>query len=126
MHHRTGYRLGAGCCWIRIYKGAEDDAPVVVCEQLPRVGDAATRKSRASSRRSDKGALLERPAQPAPSITLDRTPPRRRRGPGKYFLHTFPTTIRKPWAPASCTCVTLGTCAASVDSSGGGHLIKDV
>ena len=30
MHHRTGYRLGAGCCWIRIYKGAECDAPVVV------------------------------------------------------------------------------------------------
>src|ERR687883_653233 len=44
MHHRTGYRLGAGCCWIRIYKGVEGDAPVVVCEQLPRVGDVATRE----------------------------------------------------------------------------------
>src|SRR5215217_4844713 len=44
MHHRTGYSLGAGCCWIRIYKGADGDAPVVVCEQLPRVGDFATRE----------------------------------------------------------------------------------
>ena len=42
MHHRTGYRLGAGCCWIKIYKGAECDAPVVVCEELPRVGSVAT------------------------------------------------------------------------------------
>ena len=42
MHHRTGYRLGAGCCWIRIYRGAECDAPVVVCEELPKVGGVAT------------------------------------------------------------------------------------
>jgi hypothetical protein len=92
MHHRTGYRLGAGCCWIRIYKGAEGDAPVVVCEQLPRVGDAATEEVSgflaAEVIREHFADGL--PDLPRPLLWIEHRPARRR-GPGKYFLHTFPS-----------------------------------
>ncbi|MGI9050513.1 MAG: hypothetical protein ACR2GU_14265 [Rubrobacteraceae bacterium] len=35
IHQRRGYRIGCGCCRVRIYCGAEGDAPVVLCTELP-------------------------------------------------------------------------------------------
>jgi hypothetical protein len=110
MHHRTGYRLGAGCCWIRIYKGAECDAPVVVCEELPRVGDVATREvsgylAAEVVREHFSGGL---PDLPRPMLWVEHRPARRR-GPGKYFLHTFPSYRPRTVGAGFVRRVTLGT-----------------
>ncbi len=40
MHHRSGYRFGSGCYWIRIYEGEPGDAPVVVCSPSTEIGSA--------------------------------------------------------------------------------------
>lgn len=40
LHQRRGYRLGVGCCRVRIYRGAGGDAPVVLCTELPEGGAA--------------------------------------------------------------------------------------
>ena len=90
MHQRTGYRLGSGSCWIRVYKGADRDAPVVVCEELPEVGGAATEEiagylAAEVIREHFAGGL---PELPRPLLWIEHRPARRR-GPGKYFLHTF-------------------------------------
>jgi hypothetical protein len=110
MHHRTGYRLGAGCCWIRIYKGAEGDAPVVVCEQLPEVGDVATSEVSgflaAEVIREHFSEGL--PDLPRPLLWIEHRPARRR-GPGRYFLHTFPTYQPRTVGAGFVRRVTLGT-----------------
>ena len=110
MHHRTGYRLGAGCCWIRIYKGAEGDAPVVVCEELPRVGGITTEEvsgylAAEVVREHFSGGL---PDLPRPLLWIEHRPARRR-GPGKYFLHTFPSYSPKTVGAGFVRRVTLGT-----------------
>src|SRR3954470_15722627 len=110
MHHRTGYRLGAGCCWVMIYKGAEGDAPVVVCEQLPRVGDVATREvsgflAAEVIREHFSDGL---PNLPRPLLWIEHRPARRR-GPGKYFLHTFPSYQPRTVGAGFVRRVTLGT-----------------
>ena len=92
MHQRTGYRLGSGCCWIRIYKSLDRDAPVVVCEVLPEIGDVATEEvcgylAAEVIREHFAGGL---PNLPRPLLWIEHRPARRR-GPGKYFLHTFPS-----------------------------------
>ncbi len=40
IYQRRGYRLGVGCCRVRIYRGEEGDAPVVLCTELPEGGEA--------------------------------------------------------------------------------------
>jgi hypothetical protein len=40
MHHRSGYRFGTRCYWVRIYKGEPRDAPVVVCSPSIEIGAA--------------------------------------------------------------------------------------
>src|SRR5215203_956446 len=96
MHHRTGYSLGVGCCWIRIYKGAGRDAPVVVCEELPAVGGIATQEVSGSLpaegiREHFSGGL---PVLAPPVLRVARRPARRR-GPGKHFPRTCPTGDRR-------------------------------
>ena len=91
IHQRTGYRLGSGSCWIRVYKGVDRDAPVVVCEELPEVGGAATEEisgylAAEVIREHFAGGL---PELPRPLLWIEHRPARRR-GPGRYFLHTFP------------------------------------
>ena len=92
IHQRTGYRLGSGSCWIRIYKSVDNDAPVVVCEELPDVGGVATEEvcgylAAEVIREHFSGGL---PDLPRPLLWIEHRPARRR-GPGKYFLHTFPS-----------------------------------
>lgn len=92
MHQRTGYRLGSGSCWIRIYKSVDNDAPVVVCEELPDVGGVATEEvcgylAAEVIREHFSGGL---PDLPRPLLWIEHRPARRR-GPGRYFLHTFPS-----------------------------------
>lgn len=40
IHQRRGYRIGSACCRVRIFRGADGDAPVVLCTELPEGGDA--------------------------------------------------------------------------------------
>ncbi len=110
MHQRTGYRLGSGCCWIRVYKGADRDAPVVVCEELPGVGGAATEETSGYLaaeviREHFAGGL---PDLPRPLLWIEHRPARRR-GPGRYFLHTFPSYRPRVVGAGFVRRVTLGT-----------------
>ena len=109
MHHRTGYGLNAGC-WIRIYKGADRDAPVVVCEELPRVGGVTTEEvsgylAAEVVREHFSDGLLD---LPRPLLWIEHRPARRR-GPGKYFLHTFPSYRPRTVGAGFVRRVTLGT-----------------
>lgn len=91
LRHRKGYSFGAGCCWVRIYEGAPGDAPVVVCEELP--GTGSTRISEMSSQLAAEiiaehfdGVL---PDLPRPILWIEHHP--RRRGPGRFYLISFPS-----------------------------------
>ncbi len=108
MHHRTGYGLGS-CCWIRVYKGATGDAPVVVCEELPEAGRALTKEAA-----GHLAAEVIRDHFPEGLPELERPMlwiehrPARRRGPGKYYLHTFPSYTPRLVGAGFVRRVTLG------------------
>ena len=109
MHQRTGYRLGSGSCWIRIYKGVYSDAPVVVCEALPGVGAAADEEvfgqlAAEVIREHFSDGL---PDLPRPLLWIEHRPARRR-GPGKYFLHTFRSYDPRPVGAGFVRRFTLG------------------
>ena len=92
IHHRQGYRFGAGCCWIRIYEGEAGDAPVVVCEELPGVGAFDVSEMAEYLAAEVIRAYFNRglPDLPRPLLWIEHRPARRR-GPGRYTLLTFPT-----------------------------------
>src|SRR5918997_1430849 len=90
MHHRTGYGLGAGC-WIRVYKGAPGDAPVVICEALPGSGGVLTKEAAGylaaeviRDHFPDGLPDLERPV-----LWIEHRPALRR-GPANFSLPPFP------------------------------------
>jgi hypothetical protein len=90
IRHRSGYSFEAGCCWIRVYEGVAGDAPVVVCEELPDVGDVAEMAEQLAAE-----VILEHfadalPELPRPLLWIEHRPARRR-GPGRYALLTFPS-----------------------------------
>jgi hypothetical protein len=108
MHHRTGYGLGAGY-WIRLYKGAPGNAPVVICEALPEAGDALTKEAAGflaaeviRDHFPDGLPDLERPM-----LWVEHRPALRR-GPGRYFLHTFPSYAPRLVGAGFVRRVTLG------------------
>ena len=110
IHHRSGYRFGAGCCWIRIYKGEAGDAPVVVCEEVPGVGGAglaemAGQLAAEVIREHFAGAL---PELPCPLLWIEHRPPRRGRGSGRYALLTFPSYSPRRVGAGFVRRVTLG------------------
>jgi hypothetical protein len=108
IHHRSGYRFGAGCCWIRVYEGAVGEAPVVVCEELPGVGDVAEMAAQLAAEvilEHFTGAL---PDLPRPLLWIEHRPPRRRRGPGRYALLTFPSYSPRQVGAGFVRRVTLG------------------
>ena len=92
IRHRRGYSFAAGCCWIRIYEGEGDDAPVVVCEELPQAGGASVYEMAAQIAAE---VILEHfanglPDLPRRMLWIEHRPARRR-GPGRYALLTFPS-----------------------------------
>lgn len=108
IHHRTGYGLGC-CCWIRVYKSAGGDAPVVVCEALPEVGGFVTKETTGflaaeviRDHFPDGLPDLERPM-----LWIEHRPALRR-GPGKFFLHTFPSYSPRLVGAGFVRRVTLG------------------
>ncbi len=107
IHHRSGYRFGAGCCWIRVYEGAAGDAPVVICEELPDVGDVAEMAGQLAAEvilEHFAGAL---PDLPRPLLWIEHRPARRR-GPGRYALLDFPSYSPLPRGAGFIRRVTLG------------------
>ena len=89
IHQGMCYRYGVGWCRIRIYGGAPGDAPVVLCTDLPEDrGEEMVERLAAEVVRDRFGAL---PDLPRPLLWIQHRPPRRGRGPGKYYLLTFPT-----------------------------------
>ena len=89
IHNRQGYRFGTRCCWVRVYRGEEGDAPVVVCEELRDGGVFVSELSEYLAaevvRRHFPGGL---PELPRPLLWIEHRPARRR-GPGRYRLVTF-------------------------------------
>lgn len=88
MHHRTGYSLGAGSYWIRLYKGAPGDAPVIVCQELLQASSSNEVSGFLAAEVIREHFRNDLPDLPRPLLWIEHRPARRR-GPGKYFLHTF-------------------------------------
>lgn len=107
IRHRAGYSFGAGCCWIRIYEGEPGDAPVVLCEEVPGVGaDLAEMSSQLAAEVIGEHFPDGLPDLPRPLLWIERRV--RRRGPGRYYLLTFPSYVPRPAAPGFVRRVTLG------------------
>lgn len=106
IHHRRGYRFGAGVCWIRIYGAEPGDAPVVVCEELPNLGDMAEMSGNLAAEVIAEHFMDGLPDLPRPILWIEHRP--RRRGPGRYFLLTFPDYTPHPENAGFVRRVTLG------------------
>ena len=111
MHHRSGYRFGTRCSWVRVYKGEPGDAPIVLCGS-PSVIGAADEDPKAAGYlaaevvgRFFAGGL---PDLPRPLLWIEHRPGPRRRGPGRYFLLSFAAYRPKPEGLGFAKRVTLG------------------
>ena len=95
IHHRRGYRFGAHCCWVRVYRGAAGDAPVVVCEEMTsggRVSEMSEHLAAEVLREHFPDGLSD---LPRPLLWIEHRPARRH-GPGRYTLLTFPSYRPRP------------------------------
>ena len=109
IHQSRGYRLGVGCCRVRIYRGEPGDAPVVLYGELP-----LDQRFEVSENAGCLAAeVLEElgpdglPDLPRPVLWIEHHPARRR-GPGRYFLLTFSTYRPRPAGPGFVRRLTLG------------------
>ncbi len=107
MHHRSGYRFGAGCCWIRVYEGEAGDAPVVICEELAGVGDVAEMAGQLAAEVILEHFVDGLPDLPRPLLWIEHRPARRR-GSGRYTFLTFPTYRPRHLGAGFVRRVTLG------------------
>lgn len=107
IHQGASYRYGVGWARIRIYAGeSPSDAPVVLCSELPvNAGEGMVARLAAEVVRERFGDGL--PDLPRPLLWIEHVPPRRK-GPGKYFLLTFPTYRPRPEGMGFIRRVTLG------------------
>ena len=91
IHNRQGYRFGTRCCWVRVYRGEEGDAPVVVCEEMRDGGAFVSEMSEYLAAEIIRQHFPEGlPNLPRPLLWIEHRPARRR-GPGWYRLVTFET-----------------------------------
>lgn len=92
IHQREGYRLGVGCCRVRIYRGGGGDAPVVLCTELPDAGGDYLAELAGSLAAEVVRAHFPDglPDLPRPLLWIEHRPARRR-GPGRYALLDFPS-----------------------------------
>jgi hypothetical protein len=107
MRHRSGYRFEAGCCWIRVYEGEAGDAPVVVCEELPRVGGITEMAGQLAAEVIVEHFVGGLPDLPRPMLWIEHRPARRR-GPGRYALLSFPSYRPRPLGAGFVRHMTLG------------------
>lgn len=107
IHQGGSYRYGVGWARIRVYAGeSSGDAPVVVCSELPEgAGDGMVERLAAEVVRDRFAGGL--PDLPRPLLWIEHVPPRRK-GPGKYFLLTFPFYAPRAEGAGFVRRVTLG------------------
>lgn len=110
IHQRRGYRIGSGCCRIRIFRGAEGDAPVVLCTELPEGGDGELARMAAALaaeviREHFPDGL---PELPRPLLWIEARKSRRS-GRGRYSLLTFPSYEPRIRSAGFVRLLTLGT-----------------
>ncbi len=110
IHQRRGYRLGVGCCRDRIYRGAEGDAPVVLCTELPSGADREELAELAGCLTAE--VIREHfpdglPDLPRPLLWIEHRPARRR-GRGRYALLSFPSYRPRPAGAGFVRRMTLG------------------
>lgn len=109
IRHRSGYSFGAGAAWIRIYRTRSNDAPVVVCEEVPGVESESADEmaSELAAEVVDEHFSDGLPDLPVPMLWIEYRPPRRH-GPGKYSLLTFPSYTPRLAAAGFTRRLTLG------------------
>ncbi len=108
IHQGECYRYGVGWARIRIYPGPmPGDAPVILCSDLPEErGDEMIERLAAEVVRDRFASGL--PDLPRPVLWIEHRPSRRRRGPGRYALLTFPTYRPRHEGAGFVRRVTLG------------------
>jgi len=108
IHQGECYRYGVGWARIRIYPGPmSGDAPVILCSDLPEErGDEMIERLAAEVVRDRFASGL--PDLPRPVLWIEHRPSRRRRGPGRYALLTFPTYRPRHEGTGFVRRVTLG------------------
>lgn len=104
MHHRSGYRFGTRCSWVRIYAGEARDAPVVVCEEIEDDGEAGFIAAEVILAHFPEGL----PELPRPVLWIESRPSRSGRGPARYSLLTFPAYVPRPVGAGFVRRVSLG------------------
>lgn len=112
LHHRSGYRFGSRCCWIRIYEGEPGDAPVVVCSPPTEIGpaDDLTEASEYLAAEVIRDSFADGlPELPRPLLWIEYRPGRRRRGSGRYFLLRFAAYRPRPEGLGFVKRVSLGS-----------------
>ena len=112
MHHRSGYRFGSGCYWIRIYEGEPGDAPVVVCSPSTEIGstNADTEASGYMAAEVMREFFADGlPDLRRPLLWIEHRPGRRRHSPSRYFLLSFATYRPRPEGLGFVKRVSLGS-----------------
>lgn len=89
IHNRTGYRFGAQCCWVRVYRGESGDAPVIFCEELRDSGVRVSEVSEYLAAEVIRDHLPNGlPDLPHPLLWIEHRASRRH-GPDRYRLVRF-------------------------------------
>jgi hypothetical protein len=99
MHHRSGYKFGTRCYWVRIYESVPRDAPVVVCSPSTEIGcahDAAEASRYLAAEVIHEFFASGLPDLPRPLLWIEHRPGRRRRGLSRYYLFDFATYRPEP------------------------------
>jgi len=109
IHQRRGYRMGVGCCRIRVYRESERDAPVVLCSELPRGGNAelAHLAGYLAAEVVREWFPEGLPNLACPLLWIERRPSRKD-GPGRHALLTFPDYTPRPEGAGFVRPITLG------------------
>ena len=99
-----------GCCRVRIYRGAEGDAPVVLCTELPSGADRQELAELAGCLAAE--VIREHfpdglPDLPRPLLWIEHRPARRR-GRGRCALLSFPSYRPRPAGAGFVRRMTLG------------------
>ena len=108
IHNRRGYRFGAQCCWVRVYRGESGDAPVVVCEELRDNGVRVSEVSEYLAAEVIRDHFPDGlPVLRHPILWIEHRPSRRR-GPGRYRLVIFSSYAPRPAGAGFVRRETLG------------------
>ncbi len=109
IHQRGGYRMGVGCCRIRVYRADERDAPVVLCSELPKGGSAemARLAGYLAAEVVREWFAEGLPELERPLLWIEHRPGRKD-GPGRHALLIFPDYTPRSEGAGFVRRITLG------------------